>query len=642
MENTPFYVYYSGKESLDPAPLRLQCGPFDLLYEAGTIRYIRLGSTEVVRQIYSAVRDQNWTTIPGVLSDVQITNEADFFQITFVSHHQQDEIDFRWRGLIEGTPESLTFEMAGEAHSQFKRNRIGFCVLHPMECAGLSCKIEHTDQTISEGHFPQQIEPHQPFLNICSIQHEFQPGSWVEVRMEGETFEMEDQRNWIDASYKTYCTALSLPFPVTVEPGTRIEQKITLRLLSSTAVSAGERQKPLTLTLNEARTVPLPAIGLGAASHHEPLSDRAVERLKALHLVHLRVDVRPDESDWQQPFTRDAEAAKRLDVPLEIAVHLGSDLEAQLQAVRSQVEIAGVRVARWLIFRKGEKSTRRDTMERAKRVLQSDAPLVGGTDAFFTELNRERPDMAVMDGVVYSINPQVHAFDNATLVETLAVQEVTVTSARAFSGEKLIHVGPVTFKMRWNPNATAPQPPLAPGEIPPQADARQMSLFGAGWTLGSVKYLALGGAASLTYFETTGYLGVMSTETGSLHPDKFRDFPGGVFPMYFVFAHLGEFAGGELIDLTTSDGLWVDGLALRKGDRMRLLLANFTQDAQRIRLAAPGRYQQITLDGSNVAGAMQHPQAYFDQPRQRLEPTEGVLHLELAPYALIVLDRIAS
>ena len=32
----------------------------------------------------------------------------------------------------------------------------------------------------------------------------------------GETFEMEDQRNWTDASFKTYCTPLSLPYPIKI------------------------------------------------------------------------------------------------------------------------------------------------------------------------------------------------------------------------------------------------------------------------------------------------------------------------------------------------------------------------------------------------------------------------------------------
>ena len=35
---------------------------------------------------------------------------------------------------------------------------------------------------------------------------------------------MEDQRNWTDASFKTYSTPLSEPIPVTVKAGTRISQ----------------------------------------------------------------------------------------------------------------------------------------------------------------------------------------------------------------------------------------------------------------------------------------------------------------------------------------------------------------------------------------------------------------------------------
>ena len=37
--------------------------------------------------------------------------------------------------------------------------------------------------------------------------------------MEGDTFEMEDQRNWTDASYKTYVRPLALPWPYTLAGG---------------------------------------------------------------------------------------------------------------------------------------------------------------------------------------------------------------------------------------------------------------------------------------------------------------------------------------------------------------------------------------------------------------------------------------
>ena len=51
------------------------------------------------------------------------------------------------------------------------------------------------------------------------------------MRFAGDVFEMEDQRNWTDASYKTYCTPLALPFPVEIPEGARISQSVTLTLI---------------------------------------------------------------------------------------------------------------------------------------------------------------------------------------------------------------------------------------------------------------------------------------------------------------------------------------------------------------------------------------------------------------------------
>ncbi len=126
-----------------------------------------------------------------------------------------------------------------------------------------------------------------------------------------------------------------------------------------------------------------------------------------------------------------------------------------------------------------------------------------------------------MDFITYSINPQVHAFDNLSLVETLSAQGETVKSARKFSNNKPISVSPITLKMRFNPNATAPEANMKSDQLPPQVDVRQMSLFGAAWTLGSLKYLCESETHSLTYYETTGWRGVMETELGSHLPEKF-------------------------------------------------------------------------------------------------------------------------
>lgn len=632
-------VLYYGREEDLPRPIMLRAGPLSLLYEDGTLRRIRLGEHEVLHQIYSAVRDQNWGTVPGALTDVHIDQQSDAFRISYRSEHRRGDVHFVWQAAITGAADgTIVFHMDGQALSTFKRNRIGFCVLHPMSCAGVPCTIEQVDGRTYESRFPEFISPHQPFKELRAITHTVIPGIQAEVRMEGDVFEMEDQRNWTDASFKTYCTPLELPFPVTVESGTRIVQTITLRLIGAPpALNEGERR--LTFRFSEVRK-PLPAIGLGMASHGQALDPRAIQRLQALRLSHLRADIRLSQPSWPDTLRRAAGEAAAIGAGLEIALHLAAD-SAPLAALRRLLAEPGLRIKRWLIFRDGEKTTSRETLELARRHLADRGePLAAGTDAFFAELNRSRPPVDLADLITYSINPLVHAFDNASMVETLAAQAVTLQSARQFAGGHPIVVSPVTFKMRWNPNATASEPPPAPGELPSQVDERQMSLFGAGWTLGSLKYLAEGGAASVTYYETTGWRGVMETAEGSPLPDRFRSVPGGVYPMWHVFADVGEFSGGEALTSYSSDSLTVDGLVLRQAGRTRILLANFTPDEQALDLPdVSGSWRMRRLDETCALAAMTDPEGYRSDPGQSVQAAEDGLRLRLPPFSLLRLDN---
>ena len=68
----PKRVLYYGKDEPLPEQKALRAGPLSLVYEAGDLRYVKLGDREIVRRIYVAVRDHNWGTVPAVLSNVQI------------------------------------------------------------------------------------------------------------------------------------------------------------------------------------------------------------------------------------------------------------------------------------------------------------------------------------------------------------------------------------------------------------------------------------------------------------------------------------------------------------------------------------------------------------------------------------------
>src|ERR1035437_7505719 len=131
------------EKSIVERPFVLRAGPLSMLFEPelAFLRYIRLGNREILRGIYSAVRDGVWGTITPEISNICLEAEQDHFKLTFDVNCRRKEIDFFWQGTITGDSQGMVvYSMNGMARSGFKSNRIGFCVLHPIqECAGRAC-----------------------------------------------------------------------------------------------------------------------------------------------------------------------------------------------------------------------------------------------------------------------------------------------------------------------------------------------------------------------------------------------------------------------------------------------------------------------------------------------------------------------
>ncbi|HZQ10496.1 MAG TPA: hypothetical protein VFD70_28210 [Anaerolineae bacterium] len=635
-------LYYGTEEPLTEWR-ELRAGPLTLTLEASDLRYIRLGDVEVLRRVYVALRDVNWNTIPATFSNWQLDIRPDSFEIAFDAEHVTDEIDFFWRGTIRGERDgTILYTMDGEVRKTFLRSRIGFCVLHGLEAVGKPFHARHVDGSESNGIFPVAISPHTPVKNLKTIKHQVRDGIWALVEFEGETFEMEDQRNWTDASFKTYSTPLELPYPVEVRAGEKINQSVRLSLEGATqAISA--TPTALTITLSPRVTKPLPSIGLGLASHGEQLDEREFQALDALQLSHLRVDLDLSSPDYKARLERASAQAKRLQISLEIALHLTDVASTELQELRKTLEQIRPPIQSWLILKKGEWTTPAAALARAREMLasyDSRAPFGGGTNADLVYINRFRPPLDALDFVFYSINAQVHAFDVASIAETLEAQAMSVETAKRISGSKPVHVTPITLRPRFNAAARGPEPLPPPGELPWQVDPRQMSLFGAGWTAGSIKYLAEAGANSTTYFETTGWGGVMETEQGSTLPEKFHSTAGMLFPLYHVLADVGELRGGQVFQANTSNPLTANCLAMRAGNRTRLLVFNLT-----------GNEQQVTIQNLNVERAHVHRlnEKTFEQATEvgvnfqheagaAMNVTRGCVELALLPFEVARLD----
>ncbi len=632
-------IFRYGKPEPLPKSRVLQAGPLTLLYEAGDLRYVKLGDKEIIRRLYVALRDQNWGTVAGVIRNERIAQHTDSFEITYESIHQKGDIDFTWNALIRGDSSGyISFEMKGEALSTFLRNRIGLCVLHPLcECMGAMASIEHVDGSSHQTLFPTDIAPQlvvdgiiqpvHPFSEMRSLRYAVTSDLQAQIQFSGDIFEMEDQRNWIDASYKTYCTPLHLPWPAKVAKGDKVQQSVCLRL-HGILPEIKSLTEAVTISISNNQTM-LPKIGLGVASHAEVLSERELERLRKLKLSHLRVDLVLAEN-YQAKLEQVIRQANELNVRLELALVLSDQAETELKALVRHLDNAPL--FNVLIFHVSELCTSKNWIKLARDIFQTydiNIPIYGGSDAYFTHINAEKPPVDVLDGVVFSINPQVHAFDNSSIAETCEAIASTIQTAKTFSGKKPLAISTVTLKPRYNPYDKTKRIPL-PNELPPQVDVRQLSLFGAAWTLGSLKYIAESGALEyVTYYETTGWRGVMEKESGSPLPEEFPSLAGAVFPLYQVFAKVAEFSDGEAIKSYSSHPLKIESLVLRKGDKQRVLLANMTNEIQIVKLEQKNA-SYLVFDESNIEEVMMRPEAFS----RKVWANE----LALWPYALVCID----
>ncbi|MFZ4508162.1 MAG: hypothetical protein ACOYON_10765 [Fimbriimonas sp.] len=478
------------------------------------IRRISAGKVELIRSIYVALRDQNWGTIPGKITNFQHQMSPDGFVLKFHVHHFHEDIDFHWEAEVVAQGRSLKYRMDGVSHSSFLTNRLGFCVLHPIrECAGQPCRVTHTDGAVTQGHFPASISPHQPFFGISALEHVALDQIPVRVEFEGDIFEMEDQRNWTDASFKTYCTPLAIPFPAQIKEGDTVAQKVSLTVGEFIATAVDGQAAPCRIRFVPGLSKQFPKVGACL-----PDLEIDASALASLGLDHVRVD------------------ANDLDGAAELCRVAGCSLEVSIQEGHESSEFGDLPIARFLVCGP-------DVGDWANEFRRM-APVIVGAEGNFADLNRNRPVTSGADGLFFSINPQVHAFDDASIMETLEGQIAALVTAREFANDLLIIVSPVTLLPRTKPIS----------------DPRQSTAFGAAWLLGTLAGLTEEGVASVTIYDTHGPKGLIDTPAGT------------------VLAQLLSLRGGEVLTTESDDPDWIAAMLFRTPRGYTWFVGNLTPE----------------------------------------------------------------
>ena len=625
-----------------------------MLLDGIDLRYLRVGGTELVRRVYTAVRDGDWDTVPATITEQEVNEKDGGFVVEFQVHHVGREIDFSWRGTITGDESGrVEFVFDGRAEQFCRYNRIGICVHHPWrETAGAQF-IAHSPDGDKDGSFPDLIGPqalvdgsYLPlFPPFDGLELDLPSGGKLLFEFQGDLWEVEDHRNWTDANFKTYSTPIRLGRPAPLEAGQGLRQRLVIRPVDVPAATVLEG--PVRLWVGEPTGTRVPPVGLGQDGDHHRPDLRESELLGVLAPAHLRVEVRLDRGDWREALGAAQETAKAIGSRLELSLHLLEAHAGQLDEVASALT-DGPSVERVLVINADSRTgtpaetTRPQLVDSVRAALGQALPgtlFFGGTEIYFTEINRSRPQLATWDGVCYSLTPQIHAFTDVDVIENLDAQGETVRSARVIAVDKPVVVSPVTMRRRVNFHATADPPPDVPGKLPDSVDVRQSALYGAAWTAGSLKYLAEAGAASVTYYETTGWRGVLERTGGSQLPDAFRSVAGEAFPLYHPLADAIEWEGAEVLTCTSTDVLAAVGFAVRSNERRCFLVVNLTPVEREV-IVGPieGALSVRRLNESTATMAAGSPQAFRGRSEQLSAVDE--LELALAPYEVIRLDAM--
>lgn len=512
--------------------LATQTGALEFLWNEGDLRAVKFDGVEILRGLSGPVRDAGWGTVGEMVTSDEVEAAGNRWSARCVS--RLSGIDAEKTVSVEvvgkGDEVEIVACFALRANEAFESNRAGFCVLHPLEgVRGTPVQVTHSDGRTESARFPETIMAGQPIFDIHRLSSEI-AGVKADFRFEGETFEMEDQRNWSDASYKTYCRPLALPLPIRIAQGEVLTQTITITLSGGAGAGGPALQQTH-------RSVLLPGIRLAV----EP---------QWLARPPVAADGFTIRAGTQIAWS-DADLARLKDligpdggVDLELAV---ADPESEIAAFASRLAAHGLKpervIALPLAYMKsyqpsGPWPDPPGPEDAARFAAQAfpDSRIGVGMLTNFTEFNRCPPPTDIGAFVSYSTTAIVHAADDRSVLETLEALPDIFTSAAKLSGGRPQRLGLVAILMRSNPygpGLVEPDPSARTYVTMTDRDPRHTGALGAIFAAAAVIEAADAGVESLCLAAPSGPFGL-------------TDDHGNATPLARLIAALGRFDADAL------------------------------------------------------------------------------------------------
>lgn len=630
----------------EPLPERrlLRAGRVSTSLENGALRWIRYGDVEVLRGIAFLVRDRAWGTPTPEIAALKVEEEAAGFRVTFDALCRTDDGDLKWSAEITGSADgTLRFVATARPEADFLTNRTGFVILHPLDgVAGSPVEVVQGDGARRQARFPTYVDPEPCFSDIRSLAHAVAPGIVATCTMEGDLWEMEDHRNWLDASFKTYVRPLRFPYPYVLKGGETMRETVTLAFSGTVPAPSVRRiERPLSVTLGGETGRRLPAIGLRAPLQwaEEAMATAAMIRPQ---LVNGRIDPRAGHGAAEMAKLQAIADAAQAGLTLELVVPCRADPTGEVRALADALA-ASRALPESIMIAAAEDRIRQEPgppspplamlaeIHHTAREAFPGLPIGGGTFGFFTELNRNWPPAGLVDYVAHTVCSTVHASDDRSMMENLATFPHVFRTVRAFAGGLPYRLIAAGIGLETGTTDRPASPPPNRRAAMARMDPRQRGLFGAAWTLGAIAAAAEGGLAAITPAALAGEFGVTHAAMPWAQPWFDTAIAGTVFPVFHVVRALAAAAGTAQVKASPSDPARIAVLAWRNADgRMSLWLANLTDTPLRVALdGVAGELRASKLDAASFETAA-HDIAFAD----RLAPLRGG-EAEIGAYAIL-------
>lgn len=426
----------------------------DLIGE-GWIGPVHCDGREILQRLFVTVRDRAWQEVRPTQFNSRIDQAARTVRLS--ARHTSDLVDFEWQGelTVSDDGSQVRFEFKGHALRDMDVCRLGLIVLHPVDSmvgsrVTATSHLIHQTFTIEQQLAPQPIKGGvpvamtEPFTELIIEREDW--GRLV-LSLDGDSFELEDQRNWGDASFKTYCTPLRNGFPRSVTKGTMISHGVEARFVSpsksASNITMGCGAEQGRAFRSEVQQE-FPEIGQ-VSSNMPPSS---LDDLGAWD--HIHVDLTGKEPSALRAVLQSSSSQLEIGVdarPLE----QGGGIE-WVSLVRAHRE----RIARIILYGPGISLPSEPTIKLWHNLLNVPEgrfiPLFAATRGYFVEFNRSVPFEAPIAGIAFPLTATVHSDDAETIVGNVATVRDMAQTGRHLTSTSEIALLPLAL---YHPPAAA-------------------------------------------------------------------------------------------------------------------------------------------------------------------------------------------